>query len=215
MQKFKIESLGNKRLLIIALGWGADHHAVEQIRPEGYDILILNDYRTIEPLGCDETEDYEKVCLLAWSFGVMAAEYALGNIKPDMAIALGGTPLPVNDSHGIPHRIFRLTLSGIQSRGPEEFDRRAYGEYYDTPAVSANSRAWEERMEELNALYEQSQRQYTPSIEWRKAVIGSDDKIFPTKNMQAYWGDMAIVKEMPHYPFGDIELIESLLDDNG
>ena len=104
---------GNPGLILFMLGWAADHHAVEHLAPEGYDMLCVYDYRTLEPFAAEEFSAYRNVTLFAWSFGVWAAERTCRDVAPDCAVALGGTPYPVDDRFGIPRRVFLLSLIHI------------------------------------------------------------------------------------------------------
>lgn len=207
MQVFK-RTDGQPNLIIFALGWGADPSTVAHIPSfPGFDTLILYDYRGVEPLGNGFLAGYEKIILFAWSFGVWASEQILKEAALTKAVALNGTPLPVDDRYGIPLRAFRATLRGIASAGPETFNRRAYGECYDKMAASLDGRPWNERLEELEKLYGISSVAYEPAIKWSDALIGSRDGIFPPDNMLAYWQPRMepgrlTVADLPHYPFG-------------
>lgn len=298
MEKHWLKREGNPSLILFVLGWAADSRVVEYIRPEGYDMLCLYDYRTIEPVAQEELAEYRSVHLFAWSFGVWVAEQVLRGIPLAQAVALNGTPRPVDDRYGIPSRAFRVTLRGIAAAGTDAFNRRAYGEYYDTAGSLTPSRTAEELHEELATLYEmsaqdsalaqgggdmgqdtalaqrcgdtdrdtasvqgqkQGQKQrggevrdmvsvllhgeapespfplpsVTPELSsplpsvapeapfplssaspvvWNRAVIGSRDMIFPPANMKRYWGNLAVEVDLPHYPFGQAEIITELLD---
>lgn len=198
------------RLILFALGWAADHRIVEHIRPEGYDILTLYDYRPGSGDAGrlrDEVEKYPRRWLVAWSFGVWAAERALGGIGFEGALALNGTPFPVDDLYGIEPRRLAVTLRGLRSGGMEAFDRRAYGDDYPRLRHLLSPRPLGDNIAELEFLAEASVRQYEPSIRWDGAVVGSGDKIFPPENMARYWGSRARLLPLPHYPFGKGELI--------
>ena len=200
----------NARLLVIALGWGADPRVVRHIVPSGYDILCLYDYRSATPIPEDIFRTYRYRVLAAWSFGVRMAETLFAPGTFDTAIALCGTPLPVHDTMGIPVRAFEATLRGLASAGDEKFNRRTYGEHYHTlfgPEQPAQ-RSLETRIEELETLYKIARTPYTPSIKWSQAIVGGRDMIFPPANQLNYWTEKAIlVKDLPHYPFADPTLI--------
>ena len=131
MRKYWLTRDGNPGLILFMLGWAADHHAVEHLAPEGYDMLCVYDYRTLEPFAAEEFSAYRNVTLFAWSFGVWAAERTCRDVASDCAVALGGTPYPVDDRFGIPRRAFLATLRGLRGSGAETFNRRAYGADYD------------------------------------------------------------------------------------
>ena len=118
-------------LLLIALGWACDERAAAHVVPDGYDVLCTFDYRDIRPLPPGLAAPYRRIVLLAWSFGVRAAERICRDIPLDRAIALNGTPYPVDDRLGIPRRSMLVTQKGIRRAGTEAFARKAYAEYYE------------------------------------------------------------------------------------
>lgn len=247
MQRVKLIDRGNKNLAVFVLGWGAAPAVVGHIAPPGTDVWAVYDYRTVEPLPQEELSKYDKVWLFAWSFGVWAAERIFKGVRCHRAVALCGSPFPVNDKYGIPERAFGVTLKAIAAGGDEKFNRRAYGEYYNNPAGVGREaglwsedagrgraelgygprgelgrggateagqvagaiaeRPWQERMEELEALYRESSVIYTPTLNWTDAVIATRDVIFPTQNLRNYWGEKAVLLDAPHYPFGNEKLI--------
>ncbi len=198
----------SRDLIIYALGWGCEPGIVSHIPSEGFDILTVYDYRGVEQLDPEAAKGYLRVYLFAWSFGVWAAERIIGDIPIYRAVALNGTPKPVDDIYGIPCRAFDMTVRGFRRAGLDGFFRRAYGASYDMAAAIHASRDTEAMIAELEYLGEESSRPYEPRIQWYKAIIGSSDEIFPPANMAAYWGDKAVTIEgMPHYPFAEAHII--------
>lgn len=200
-------------MLVIVLGWAADHRVVEHIAPSGYDVLCIYDFREIEPLDAALLEPYRTKTLFAWSFGVWAAEQIFSGVKFDGAVAFNGTPYPVHEQYGIEPRRFLLTLRSIKAQGSEKFNRRTYGQYYDRFAPVLSPRGIAADTEELERLSKFSAAPYTPAIEWDKAVVGERDEIFPPENMSRFWQSLAVSLPLPHYPFGDLELIKGELVD--
>lgn len=207
MQKYWLTKEGNPSVIVFALGWAADHHSVKHIRPQGYDILCLYDYRTIEPVEDGLLAGYDKKYLFAWSFGVWASEQIFQSIRFIKAIALCGTPYPVHDRYGIPEKIMAITIKGMMHSGIDEFNRRTYGEFYDRMLQFPETRTLDEKYDELQTLARMSVKPYSPSIEWDKAVIAARDVIFPRKNTENYWQDKGVEADFPHYPFGDPEIV--------
>lgn len=201
MEKYWITRAGNDRLIVFVLGWAADHSVVAHIRPAGYDILAIYDYCEMEPV---ELERYSEKYLFAWSFGVWAAEQLFAHADFTRAVAFNGTPFPVSDTYGIAPRRLDATIRGLSAGGMEAFERRAYGVSYE---ALKSPRTLEENIEELETLKELSIKPYRPAIRWDKAVIGTEDVIFPPENMQNYWSVSAEVLPLPHYPFADAEII--------
>ena len=132
-------------------------------------------------------------------------------------VALNGTPLPVNNRYGIPPKSFAVTLKGIARTGIEAFNRRTFGDFYDTIAPWLETRPFEEKYEELANLFDASAKAYRPSITWSEAVIGLQDIIFPPDNVKAYWTEESPATEvqlcpgMPHYPYADPAIVLSRL----
>lgn len=192
-----------RELALFCLGWGCDEQAAQPLaRRLGMKAIYLYDWRTMPTP--PSLEGYDKVYLIAWSFGVWAAEQLLSDVPFTRAIALNGTPLPCDEQLGIGLKRLKVTLRGIQSGGREEFDRRTYGQ------VVMHPRPIEADIAELETLIEAAQRPYTPSIKWDTAIVGSRDTIFPPQNMLAYWGERAKVLPLPHYPFDEPALCNEI-----
>lgn len=204
MQSCWLRREKNDRLLVFVLGWTADWRVVNENLPRGYDVLALYDFRTIEPVVISR---YSDVYLFAWSFGVRVAEELFRDFLLTRAVALNGTPRPVNECFGIAPRRMAATLRGLASGGMEAFERRAYGEYYEPLQDVLSPRELEDNILELNKLCELAEIPYEPSIIWDKAIVGVHDQIFTPENQLAYWGSRAELLPLPHYPFGDSELI--------
>lgn len=136
---------------------------------EGYDILCTDDYRTIESVDPATVTGYRRIYLFAWSFGVWVSELIFRGIPFYKTVALNGTPLPVNNRYGILPKSFAVTLKGIARTGIEAFNRRTFGNFYDTIALGLETRSFEEKYEELCNLFDASAKAYRPSITWSEA----------------------------------------------
>ena len=144
MQKHWLKRIGAPDLIVVALGWASEPRLVQNIPTEGHDVLVLYDYRTLEPLAAADTAPYGQITLLAWSFGVWASEQVCRDIPFRRAVALNGTPLPVDARYGIPPQAMAVTRQGIRRTGTDLFDRRAYGTYYDRLSETLHTRPLEE-----------------------------------------------------------------------
>ena len=80
MQKHWLKRIGAPDLIVVALGWASEPRLVQNIPTEGHDVLVLYDYRTLEPLAAADTAPYGQITLLAWSFGVWVAEQVCRDI---------------------------------------------------------------------------------------------------------------------------------------
>ncbi len=201
---------GNGRLALFVLGWAADQRIVEGAVPEGCDAVAVYDFRRLETLAIPS---YSEIYLFAWSFGVRVAEEILGEKKPVRSVALNGTPRPVDERFGIAPRRMAATLRGLAAGGMEAFERRTYGEYYDGLRDVLSPRGLEANILELNELCALAGRPSKYCIEWDKAIVGAQDLIFTPENQLAFWGHRAELLPLPHYPFGNAELIEREIED--
>ena len=212
MQKHWLIRENNPDLILFVLGWSCDYHAVEHIRPAGYDIFCTYDYTDLEPITPETFTGYRHIYLFAWSFGVWVSEQILKDIPLHKAVALNGSPLPVDDRYGIPGRSLAVTLKGLMRAGTGDFNKRAYGAHYEKIAPYLETRSLEDKYTELRRLHKWASEPYEPALRWTKAVIGRQDIIFPPQNTAAYWGELGETKDLPHYPFADPQTVLEFLD---
>ena len=202
----------NSKLLVIALGWGASPEVLgNQIMPDGYDILCLYDYKNLhhETLW---TNEYNNISLIAWSFGVWAAEQLFPNIQFTQAVAITGTPFPINREFGIDPRIFSITLQSIQAEAIVEFVVRMCGKQLRTYNKYHSRRTTADIQEELEILNENGRVNYSPKIEWTEFIAAEKDKIFPATSVENYAKSKGVksrvIEGAPHYVFYDENLIK-------
>ena len=100
---------GNSELLIFFAGWSFDENPFKFLKTDGLDVLVIYDYRDLT-LDVDFS-GYEKYYLIGWSMGVYIAALLKDKLPEfQRTIALNGTPMPIDNGFGIPHRTFDLTL---------------------------------------------------------------------------------------------------------
>ncbi|MCL3851277.1 DUF452 family protein [Parabacteroides leei] len=192
------------RLLLFFSGWSASPELFTRLEArEETDIMICYDYR--EMAFEEDLTRYDEIHLVAWSMGVRMAELALGSKYTfATATAINGTPCPIDDAYGIPVDIFRGTLDNLTAEGLHRFNRRMCGTreihtHYQTVAA----RPLDEVRDELQAIYDRCSSSAGNPIPWTRALVGSDDRIFPVANQLAYWSGRCNVTQIssPHYPF--------------
>lgn len=203
MQYNWLNKQNNDKLIVFFAGWSFDYNPFQCLDCENYDIVIIYDYNDLNNL--PDFGNYSKKILITWSMGVFAA-YLLKDKLPqfDKKIAVNGTPYPVDDKFGIPHKTFDLTLkyaeTGLQGKfyqnvfSSEEF----LAKYLKNPV----QRSIAERVEELvslDKLIKNTEINYEKFYD--KALVGLRDKIIPTKNQLAFWGDIAQTLDCGHFPF--------------
>ena len=185
-----IKKSGHRHLILFMLGWGATPNAVHQLPfPEGYDVLCCYDHRKLRPLNAADFAGYERIYLFAWSFGVWVAEQSCQELPLHKAIAINGTPTPIDDERGIPSAIFDGTLATLSENGLARFRRRMCG---GASAMAnfmehAPQRDLEDLRTELAALGNAIRTLPVKPFPWTQAVGCTNDKIFPIAAQQAAW----------------------------
>ncbi|TCP94813.1 biotin synthesis protein BioG [Cricetibacter osteomyelitidis] len=212
--KTKLISSQQPDLIVYFAGWGTPVSAVEHLAlPQGYDLLLCYDYRNLD-LAFDFLA-YEHIRLVAWSMGVWVAEQTMTKLPLLSATAINGTALPCDDQFGIPKAIFEGTLSGLNAVTRTKFERRMCGDKQNfTQYQQLNGqRSDEEILSELTALYGFLQKHNeTDKIQWTKAIIGLQDRIFPAENQQAYWTNRTVISpvDKAHYLLAEYHCWEQL-----
>ncbi|MBE0675548.1 MAG: DUF452 family protein [Bacteroidales bacterium] len=209
----------NDNLVIIFGGWGNDEKAFTPLFSENYDYILLFNYSADSPMVLPEMKSYKRITVIGWSMGVWAAEYlsAKLGINPDFAIAINGTPLPADDHYGIPLSEFEKTLNSITDRNMLKFYLRMFG---DKKTYLANinrvpARTVKSLSDELRWLYNRIMEQKEPGFRWNVALISKNDRVFPSRNLLAYWqkstGTAYAVLPQPHYLFHSWTSIDQLI----
>jgi pimeloyl-[acyl-carrier protein] methyl ester esterase len=221
---------GNSKLLLFFSGWAMDENPTAHLKHEGFDLCSCFDYTNLETSAIESWRSYPEIVLVAWSTGVWAAEQVLGklNLSFSEAIAINGTPTTVHDETGIPRVIFQGTYDNLSPQTMQKFLRRMMGSAaaYNSFAPLISQRTLEGQKEELaNVLSVDFETLETGLIKWDKAIVGTDDAIFPFENQLSYWScrrrDAAFCRDaacrvstgytddvveiieipIPHYPF--------------
>lgn len=210
MQQTLLNQHPNHRdLVIFMLGWAATPNAVCHITPPGCDMLVCYDYRKLEPLSPERFSRYRRIYLFAWSFGVWVSEQCCRELPLHRAIALNGTPYPVDPRYGMRLRVVQRTMRTlIRNGGSNPFSANVEdGRYIPTGAYP--DRTAEEKLEELNLLAERAAHDSAPRLRWDAAYIAVRDEIFPPDNMRAWWNPLGLGTEFDsyHYPFSHPEII--------
>lgn len=205
MQNKWIKKNSSNTLMLLFLGWACDENMVKGLNFGNRDILCFFDYSCdLSDVKINNFSEYERIELVAWSFGVWVSDFLYSKgVLPHInsALALNGTPKPIDNNYGIHELNFRLTVKGLQRVGLSKFYERISS---DMP-INECQRAITQQIEELKNLEILSKQQYTPSLNWNHALISSRDVIFPPESMLNYWSessvDYTIAQNTEHYPF--------------
>jgi hypothetical protein len=183
---------GNSKLLLFFSGWAMDENPTAHLNHEGFDLCVCFDYTHLETSAIEKWRTYSEIVLIAWSTGVWAAEQVVGNLNLPIseAIAINGTPTTVQNETGISRAVFQGTYDNLSLQSMQKFVRRMFGSStaYNALVNSLPQRTLENQKTELaNVLSVNFDTLVTGLIKWDKAIIGTDDAIFPPDNQLKYW----------------------------
>ncbi len=210
----------NRQLVVFYGAWGTDENVFTPLCNDDFDFILFYNYSADEALVLPEMKTYDKITLIGWSLGVWAAEYlsAKTGIKPDVTIAVNGTPLPVNDQLGIPLKLIEGTLNNITEGNMEKFYLRMFGDKktYLTNIDRIPHRNLKSLQDELRWLYNRMMEQKEPGFRWDFAVCSEANRVFPTTNLDNYWRNEPNTKyikvPLPHYFFHKWDSFTSFID---
>lgn len=183
----------SQRLILIYAGWAMDAMPFMDLHCEGYDIAVAYDHRqpadskAVRALGA-----YSEICVIAWSFGVIAATgfmLAHPSLPLTARIAVNGTLHPVHDTMGIPTAIFKGTLHSLSETVLEKFDRRMCSNRRDLSRFLASGirrRDIPLLADELRAISSMPPMGEHAAL-WDTVYIGRNDLIIPTANQIEAW----------------------------
>ena len=176
-----LNKTGHKDCILFFNGWGMDASAINHLDTKGFDVCMLNDYKTIHPLEMD-LSSYSEVYVVAWSLGVWAAGLVIDsiNIKTTKSIAINGTQLPVDLSCGIPPSVFKNTHANWNTANRNRFNRRVLGgkAAFELHQHKLTSREIEEQQVELGVILDLATENTVPKFCLDTAIIGQEDLIF-------------------------------------
>lgn len=199
----------NKELIVVFGTWGTDHNAFLPLCTDDHDFILYYNYSADEPLILPERKTYRHITVIGWSLGVWAAEYMAGsmNLKPDLSIAVNGTPFPADNMYGIPLPVFEGTLNRLDERVIYKYHMRLFGtkKVLDMNTEKISKRSLKSFSDELRWLYNRIMETYEKSYSWDIALSCSEDRVFPFSNMIRYWNTREETRLLtlpyPHYPF--------------
>jgi biotin synthesis protein BioG len=199
----------NDQLVVVYGGWGTDENVFTPLCNDDFDFILFYNYSADDALILPEMKTYKRITLIGWSVGVWAAEYLSPKtgIKPNVTIAVNGTPIPADDQYGIPLNIFEGTLNNINEQSMAKFYLRMFGDKktYNQNINRIPHRTKKSLQDELRWLYNRMMEQKEPGFRWDYAVTSEFDRIFPAKNLTGYWekekNTKHIIVPLPHYFF--------------
>lgn len=196
MQQRFIQNHNRRRLILIFAGWGVDANFFTAVSKQGYDVMVVFDYRNTD-FDISLIDRYEEICIVAWSLGVWHAEAficANTHLPVTRCIAVNGTLLPIDGQCGIPPRIYDLTAQLPDEIALTKFYRRICGGQaaMETLMPALPDRKIDELRDELAAIRKRvADGENIPSTNWDEIYLSDADLIFPYANMLAAWNDAA------------------------
>lgn len=185
-----------RRMILFFAGWGMDASVCASLSKPGYDIMLVYDYRT-DDFDISLLDGYDEICVLAWSLGVWHAHRFMTEhpgLPFTRAIAVNGTLNPVNDSYGIPERIYDLTSRLPDSNALQKFFRRICGGQSQMQQLMPRlpQRGVDELRDELLAVRRRIPVEAPSETSlWDEIYLSDSDLIFPFDNMMRAWESAA------------------------
>ncbi len=214
MKILKTTDQGKERLILFFAGWGMDWRPFQDLSRHGYDTAVVWDYRD-ESIDTDVLDGYAEICVVAWSFGVVAASRFIAShahLPFTVRIAVNGTIYPSDERKGIPPAIFQGTYAALDERNLMKFYRRMCGdaESYARFRSRLPQRTVDELKEELAAVG----RRRGEDIWWDVVYVSSRDAIIPPVNQLEAWRDYCRIKNIAasHMPDFDSILHDAIVD---
>ena len=185
----------SSHLRVFFAGWGMDDTPFLPFLGE-VETAIVWDYADLStPLPF--LNDDRPRSLVAWSLGVWAATQVLRDADFVRTTAVNGTPMPIDDTRGIPTAVFDETLRTFSEAGVQRFRRRMCG---GAAALAewmrhAPRRTIEDLGAELAAFSTEIRRRPPRPFRWDRAFAASGDRIFPPAAQRAAFPSAETVPE--------------------
>jgi len=207
MQSHWIHRQQRHTLVLFFSGWGSDSRPFMPIPATNVDVLMLYNYQEMAlPTDFHSIiSEYQTVHILAWSLGVWVANEVIpsSQITINEAIAINGTLSPIDNQLGIPTDVFEGTLQNLSPINMVKFNRRMFAN--SSHQAQFQQHAPQREVNELKTELALLQKITHPSENkiFTKALISSDDRIFPTSHQYQFWEELVPTHEAPagHFPF--------------
>ena len=200
----------NKSSCILFLaGWSMDPAPFRSIPAIDHDLLMVYDYREIEPASIIKlTEKYDSLHLVAWSMGVWIAGKFLSKYKDFFAssIAINGTLTPIDDQLGIPVKAFDTMINDFSPAVLDGFYRDMFDQQDQAQQFFSNrpNRSPESILSELQTLRHLYSEHGPGEDIFDRKIVGSRDKIFPARSQLRSWSKEKCERiQAAHFPFYD------------
>jgi biotin synthesis protein BioG len=195
--------------ILFLSGWGMDPAPFRSIPAGDHDLLMVYDYRQVEPAAIMElTGKYDVLHLVAWSMGVWIAGKFFSAYKDRFAsaTAVNGTLMPIDDQCGIPPKAFNGMINEFSTTVLEGFYRDMFDQQDQVERFlnSRPDRSAGSVLDELQTL-QQMYSELGPGDDiFDRKIVGSRDRIFPARSQLRCWGGGNCERiKAAHFPFYD------------
>lgn len=188
----------SNRLIIFFNGWSLDENIIKHLDTVNYNVLMFYDYSDLEISEeiLEKCNSYQEINIISWSFGVWACSAVINKFnKLKNVIAINGTPVPIDNSFGIPEKIFNLTLSNLSEKNYPLFYKNMFLKFEKNFLKGLPNRDIANQTQELTQIKNLSSSLAVPiPQQFTKIFVGTQDKIIPAKNQIKFWSQY---KELP------------------
>lgn len=214
---------GNEqRAIVIFAGWAMDSAPFRGLRRDGYDVFIVSHYHDTL-LKTEVLRGYREVIVIGWSMGVLYGEDFIRSnpgLPITKTIAINGSPVPRDDTKGIPVSIYEATRQIATDRQLDKFYRRVCGGESNERSLMKErpSRHAAESIDELDQITSFASCMVHDLGVWDEIVLSRNDRIFPIDNLLNAWQSesdrITVDEESSHLPDFQKILDRFLVDKN-
>ena len=213
MKQEFLKKNGTKALLLFFGGWGSAPKLFrDSVEGCERDCLFCYDYKDCS-FDFSLLEGYEEIRIVAWSMGVWVTGQVFGRYERCVedgkcidrqgfdrritdAVAIGGTPMPIDDLYGIPTAVFKATLDKMSPTVLYKFRRRMCGADLAVFESRMPDRNIDDLREELAAIRNMVSEGRESTFHWSRAYVCGGDLIFPAANQIRAWEKENVPVEM-------------------
>lgn len=211
-----LNNSGNENLIVFFSGWSVEPEHLGFLKAGDLDVVMLHSFNSFEMPEID-MEKYENVTVIAYSLGVFIASVSLLENKfAKEYFAINGTAKPVDNSFGIRKMVFEKTLSNLSIETFDQFQKnmfdndadflRFYSSFKVTKTIAGLKK-------ELEFIGDSSKTEMGDGSMFKKAVISTNDRIFPARNQSEFWKNCKNETiGSGHFPFYKFENWSELIE---
>lgn len=192
-------------VLVLFGGWAVGPGVFSGISGD-MDVLFVDEYQLLD-VDMPDLSGYDRITLLAYSFGVAAAGWWMANSDVPLArkVAVNGTLHPADPRRGIGARRIHATADGLDAAGFATFCHMAG---MDVPDAEID---YDVRRAELRAV---ADRPAAPEATFDRIWIARSDRIILAAHQRRAWqGQAQAIREVDggHVPFAASQTWEAWL----